>query len=163
MQKKKPKKQKMRRPGVVVHTFNSIIEEAETGRFLNSSPAWSTKQVSGQPELHSETINKITIRSVRTLTALAEDAGPVSSMWVVAHTVLSSGPKRFNVPSDLHRYQVYTRHTDVHTGWVHTSSMVQNIYWEHRCCLWPHTPCAHPTTGKLDTRVCSIWCHLNDT
>jgi hypothetical protein len=33
----------MDKPGVVVHAFNPSTREAEAGRFLNSSPAWSTK------------------------------------------------------------------------------------------------------------------------
>jgi major histocompatibility complex class I len=30
-------------PGVVVHAFNPSTREAETGAFLSSRPAWSTK------------------------------------------------------------------------------------------------------------------------
>jgi hypothetical protein len=29
--------------GVVMHTFNPSIQEAEAGGFLSSRPAWSTK------------------------------------------------------------------------------------------------------------------------
>jgi hypothetical protein len=31
------------KPGVVVHAFNPSTREAEAGKFLSSSPAWSTK------------------------------------------------------------------------------------------------------------------------
>jgi major histocompatibility complex class I len=31
------------KPGVVAHTFNPSIWEAESGGFLSSRPAWSTK------------------------------------------------------------------------------------------------------------------------
>ena len=32
----------------------SVLREADTGRSLSLSPAWSTKQVPGQPGLHRE-------------------------------------------------------------------------------------------------------------
>jgi hypothetical protein len=31
------------KPGMVAHAFNPSTGEAETGEFLNSRPAWSTK------------------------------------------------------------------------------------------------------------------------
>ena len=40
---KQTNKQKRYKPGVVAHTFNPSIQEAEAGRFLSSRPAWSTK------------------------------------------------------------------------------------------------------------------------
>ena len=43
-------------PGVVVHAFNPSTREAETGGFLSSRPAWPTKWVPGQPELHRKTL-----------------------------------------------------------------------------------------------------------
>jgi hypothetical protein len=42
---------------VVAHAFNLSTWEAETGRFLSSRPAWSTKWVPGQPGLHRETLS----------------------------------------------------------------------------------------------------------
>jgi hypothetical protein len=43
---------------VVVHAFNPSTWEAEAGRFLSSRPAWSTKLVPGQPELHRESLSQ---------------------------------------------------------------------------------------------------------
>jgi hypothetical protein len=40
---------------VVAHAFNPSTCEAEAGGFLSLRPAWSTKWVLGQPELHKET------------------------------------------------------------------------------------------------------------
>jgi hypothetical protein len=37
------------------HLYSST-QEAEAGRCVNSRPAWSTKRVSGQSELYSETL-----------------------------------------------------------------------------------------------------------
>jgi hypothetical protein len=42
----------------VAHAFNPSTLEAETGRFLSSRPAWSTKGVPGQPGLHRETLSR---------------------------------------------------------------------------------------------------------
>jgi hypothetical protein len=42
---------------VVAHAFNPSTWEAEAGGFLSSRPAWSTKWVPGQPELHRETLS----------------------------------------------------------------------------------------------------------
>jgi hypothetical protein len=36
--------------------FGPRPQEAEAGSSLSSKPAWSTKAVSGQPELHSESL-----------------------------------------------------------------------------------------------------------
>jgi hypothetical protein len=38
-----PKKKTRLQPGVVAHAFNPSTREAETGGFLSSRPAWSTK------------------------------------------------------------------------------------------------------------------------
>jgi hypothetical protein len=43
---------------VVAHTFNPSTWEAEAGRSLRSSPAWSTEWVLGQPGLHRETLSQ---------------------------------------------------------------------------------------------------------
>jgi hypothetical protein len=43
---------------VVAHAFNPSTREAEAGGFLSSRPAWSTKWVPGQPELHRETLTQ---------------------------------------------------------------------------------------------------------
>jgi hypothetical protein len=47
---------------VVVHAFNPSTREAEAeaGGFLSSRPAWSTKWVPGQTELHRETLSQKT-------------------------------------------------------------------------------------------------------
>jgi hypothetical protein len=42
---------------VVMHAFNPSTWEAEAGGFLSSRPAWSTKWVPGQLELHRETLS----------------------------------------------------------------------------------------------------------
>jgi hypothetical protein len=42
---------------VVAHAFNPRTWEAETGRFLSSRPAWSTKWFPGQPGLYRETLS----------------------------------------------------------------------------------------------------------
>jgi hypothetical protein len=39
------------------HTYNPSSQEAEVGKSLNSSPAWSTELVPRQPELHRETVS----------------------------------------------------------------------------------------------------------
>jgi hypothetical protein len=44
-------------PGVVVHAFNPSTQETETGGFLSSRPAWSTKRVPGQRNPVSKTNN----------------------------------------------------------------------------------------------------------
>jgi hypothetical protein len=44
----------------VAHTFNPSTWEAETGGFLSSRPAWSTKRVPGQPGLYRETLSRKT-------------------------------------------------------------------------------------------------------
>jgi hypothetical protein len=36
-------KELQERPGIVAHAFNLSTQEAESGRFLSSRPAWSTK------------------------------------------------------------------------------------------------------------------------
>ena len=43
---------------VSAHAFNPSTWEEEAGGFLSSRPAWSTKWVSGQPELHRETLSQ---------------------------------------------------------------------------------------------------------
>jgi hypothetical protein len=43
---------------VVLHAFNPSTWEAEAGGFLSLRPAWSTKQVPGQPGLHRETLSQ---------------------------------------------------------------------------------------------------------
>jgi hypothetical protein len=42
---------------VVAHAFNPSTWEVDTGRFLSSRPAWSTKWVPGQPGLYRETLS----------------------------------------------------------------------------------------------------------
>ena len=39
-------------------TFNPRTQEAAAGRTLSSKSAWSTEQVSGQPELHREILSQ---------------------------------------------------------------------------------------------------------
>jgi hypothetical protein len=41
--REREKKKKRKKPGVVAHAFNPSTWEAETGGFLSSRPAWSTK------------------------------------------------------------------------------------------------------------------------
>lgn len=38
------------------YTLYPSTQETKAGRSVDSRPAWSTKRVSGQPELHSETL-----------------------------------------------------------------------------------------------------------
>jgi hypothetical protein len=45
---------------VVVHTFDPSTQEAESGGFPSSRPAWSTEWVPGQPGLHRETLSRKT-------------------------------------------------------------------------------------------------------
>jgi hypothetical protein len=45
-------------PGMVVHAFNPSTPEAESGGFLSSRPAWSTKWVLGQPGLYREILSR---------------------------------------------------------------------------------------------------------
>jgi len=42
---------------LVVNAFNPSTQEAEAGGSLSYRPAWSTKQVPGQPRLHRETLS----------------------------------------------------------------------------------------------------------
>ena len=42
---------------VVAQAFNPSTWEAEAGRFLSLSPAWSTEWVPGKPGLHRETLS----------------------------------------------------------------------------------------------------------
>ena len=42
---------------MVAHAFNPSTEEAKAEGALSSRPAWSTKQVPGQPRLHRETLS----------------------------------------------------------------------------------------------------------
>jgi hypothetical protein len=44
----------------ILFAFNPSTWEAEAGRFLSSSPAWSTERVPGQPGLHRETLSQKT-------------------------------------------------------------------------------------------------------
>ena len=50
---------------MVAHAFNPSTGEAETGRFLSSRPAWSTKRVPGQPELYRETLSQKTKKKAK--------------------------------------------------------------------------------------------------
>jgi hypothetical protein len=43
---------------MVVHAFSPSTWEAESGGFLSSRPAWSTKWVPGQPGLYRETLSR---------------------------------------------------------------------------------------------------------
>ena len=43
---------------MVVHAFNPNTQEAEAGRSLSLTPAWSTEQVTGQPGLHRKTLSQ---------------------------------------------------------------------------------------------------------
>jgi hypothetical protein len=59
----------LRELDVVVHAFNPSTREAEAGGFLSSRPAWSTKWVPGQPELHRETLSRKTKKKQKTCAA----------------------------------------------------------------------------------------------
>jgi hypothetical protein len=50
----------------VAHAFNPSTLEAETGGFLSSRPAWSTKRVPGQPGLYRETLSQKTKTKTKT-------------------------------------------------------------------------------------------------
>jgi hypothetical protein len=54
------KKKRPWKSGVVALAFNPNTQEAEAGGFLSSRPAWSTKQVPGQPGLYRETLSRKT-------------------------------------------------------------------------------------------------------
>ena len=45
-------------PGMTVYTFSPSTQETEAGRSLCLRPAWSTKNVPGQPGLHRETLSQ---------------------------------------------------------------------------------------------------------
>jgi hypothetical protein len=50
----------------MAHAFNPSTWEAEAGGFLSSRPAWSTKWVPGQPEIHRETLSWKTKQNKKT-------------------------------------------------------------------------------------------------
>jgi hypothetical protein len=56
------------KPGMVVHAFNPSTREAESGGFLRSRPAWSTKWVLGQPGLHRKTLSQKQTNKQKTTT-----------------------------------------------------------------------------------------------
>jgi hypothetical protein len=60
-----------------MYTFNPSTWEAEAGKFLSLRPAWSTKRVPGQPELHRETLSRKT-KKTKTKTKTPNEQYPVS-------------------------------------------------------------------------------------
>jgi hypothetical protein len=62
---------------VVAHAFNPSTWEAEAGRFLSSSPAWSTKLVPGQPGLHRETLSQKNKNSKQNKTNKQKECGMI--------------------------------------------------------------------------------------
>ena len=69
---------------VVVHAFNLSTWEAEAGRFLSLMPAWSTKWVPGQPELHRETLSQSINQSINQSNSfqISPDGKRYSEHWV---------------------------------------------------------------------------------
>ena len=66
----------------MVHFFNYSTWEAGRDRWISVSlrPAWSTKWILGQPELHSETLSCKT-----TTTKIAKNLYASVSIWVFVH------------------------------------------------------------------------------
>ena len=58
-------------------SFDPSIPEAETGRFLSLSPAWSTERVPGK-SVHRETLSQTTTKVQ--VTAVTQLHGPISKI-----------------------------------------------------------------------------------
>jgi hypothetical protein len=78
----------------VVQTFNARTQEAEAGRFLSSSPGWSTKQIPEQPGLSSETLShkRIKIKKKEMLPGVVAHAFDPITQEAEAGGFLSSRP-----------------------------------------------------------------------
>jgi hypothetical protein len=84
---------------VVTHAFNPSTREAkaEAGRFLSSTPAWSTKRVPGQPGLHRETLSWKKKKKKRNVSLQAGEMAQWLRVLISLPEVLSSIPSNHMV------------------------------------------------------------------
>ena len=101
---------------MVAHAFNPSTPEAEAGRFLSSSPAWSTEWVPGQPEIYRETLSwkKNEMECLQRTLALFSE-----STWCFT-TIHNSSFRVFNA--------FFYHLRALHNSGVHACMQKKNIY-----------------------------------